>query len=85
MSRPMDPELLSILCCPETHQPLQPAPAELLVSLNERIRQGNIRNRSGGAITESCEAGLLRQDGKALYPVRGGLPILLIAESIPLD
>lgn len=84
MSRPMDSELLSILCCPETHQPLQPAPAELMESLNERIRLGSIRNRSGIAITKCCEAGLLRQDGKAIYPVRGGLPILLIAEAIPL-
>ena len=81
----MDPELLGILCCPETHQPLRPAPAELLESLNERIRQANIHNRSGGAILERCEAGLLRQDGKALYPMRGGLPILLIAEAIPLS
>ena len=80
----MDPDLLSILCCPETHQPLRPAPAELIESLNERIRQGNIRNRSGSVITERCEAGLLRQDGKALYPVRGGLPILLVAEAIPV-
>jgi len=80
----MNPELLNILCCPETHQPLLAAPAELLVSLNERILQGNICNRSGRAITERCEAGLLRQDGKAMYPVRGGLPILLVAEAIPL-
>lgn len=84
MSQPMNPELLSILCCPETHQPLLAASPELLVSLNERIRQGNIRNRSGSAVTERCEAGLLRQDGKAMYPVRGGLPILLVAEAIPL-
>ena len=82
MSRPMDPELLSILCCPETHQPLRLAPADLRVSLNERIREGNIRNRSGRAITEPCEAGLLREDGKSLYPVQGGLPILLVAEAI---
>jgi len=80
----MNPDLLSILCCPETHQPLSPAPAELLASLNERIGQGHVRNRSGTAVTERCEAGLLRQDGKALYPVRGGLPILLVAEAIPV-
>ena len=80
----MDPEWLSILRCPETHQPLVPAPTELLASLNERIRQGNVCNHSGVAVTEPCEAGLLREDGKALYPVRGGQPILLVAEAIPL-
>ena len=80
----MDPEMLRILCCPETHQPLRPAPEDLVASLNERIGQGNVRNRSGKAVTERCEAGLLREDGKALYPVRGGLPILLVAEAIPV-
>ena len=80
----MDPEMLRILCCPETHQPLRPAPEDLVASLNERIGKGHVRNRSGKAVTERCEAGLLREDGKALYPVRGGLPILLIAEAIPV-
>ena len=31
------------------------------------------------------EAALVRQDRKVLYPVRGGIPIMLIDESILLD
>lgn len=80
----MDNELLKILCCPETRQPLRPAPPEALAALNERIRTGGVRTRAGQPVTEPCEAGLLREDGRVLYPVRGGLPILLLAEALEM-
>jgi uncharacterized protein YbaR (Trm112 family) len=81
----MDDRLLEILCCPETRQPLRRAPAEVVAALNDRIRAGAVRNRAGQPVTEPCEAGLLRADGRALYPVRGGLPILLVAEAIAIE
>lgn len=81
----MNPALLEILCCPETRQPLRVAPPEILAALNERIRAGGVCNRAGQLVREPCEAGLLREDGRALYPVRGGLPILLVAEALPVS
>lgn len=60
------------------------ASAQELASLNERIRGGALRNRAGQPVSEPLDAGLLREDGKAIYPVRRGLPILLVAEAIPL-
>jgi uncharacterized protein YbaR (Trm112 family) len=81
----MNEELLKILCCPETRQPLRLAPPEVMATLNQRIQAGGVRNRGGQIVTGSCEAGLLRDDGRALYPVRGGLPILLIAEALEMD
>ena len=80
----MDDRLLEILCCPETRQPLRHAPTEVLAALNERIRAGGVLTRAGRTVTQPCEAGLLREDGRALYPVRDGLPILLVAEAIDL-
>ena len=80
----MNAELLRNLCCPETHQPLRPAPPEIIAAINERIRSGGLRNRAGGLLVEPCEAGLLREDDRALYPVRRGLPILLIVEAISI-
>jgi uncharacterized protein YbaR (Trm112 family) len=78
----MKAELLSDLCCPETHQSLRPASEVVIGSLNERIRAGQVRNRAGMPLEQPCEGGLLREDGVILYPVRQGLPILLIAEGI---
>jgi len=81
----IDPELLEILVCPETHQPVRPAEDELLSRLNEAIRSGGVTNRGGNAVGDPVEEGLVREDNKVLYPVREDIPIMLIDEAIELD
>jgi uncharacterized protein YbaR (Trm112 family) len=76
--------MLTILCCPETQQSLSQAGEDLLRPLNERIKRGTLVCRSGEKITKPIEAGLVRSDGQFLYPVRDGIPIMLMSESIPL-
>ena len=78
------PDLLQILCCPETHQKLSPADPALVAQINEAVAAGRVRNRAGKPVTEKIEAGLVRQDGKLLYSVRGDIPVMLIDEAIPL-
>jgi uncharacterized protein YbaR (Trm112 family) len=80
----ISPELLSILCCPESHQALNWAEPELVAKLNQDIATGRVRNRGGAAIHEPIEAGLIRADRQYLYPVRRQIPVLLIDEAIPL-
>ena len=81
----VDPELLEILVCPETHQRVRPAEPELLDRLNEAIGSGGVTNRGGSAVAEPIEEGLVREDAKILYPVREDIPIMLIDEAIELD
>jgi uncharacterized protein YbaR (Trm112 family) len=78
------PELLKILCCPETHQTLTLAETSLVDTLNASIADGQIRNRAGRTVSEPIEGGLLRQDHLYLYPIRGDIPVLLVGEAIPL-
>jgi uncharacterized protein YbaR (Trm112 family) len=85
MSHTITPELLKILCCPESHQPLKPADKELLERINASIQKGMVRNRSGQAVTETISQGLLREDGKFLYPYRNNIPVLLIDEALPVE
>jgi uncharacterized protein YbaR (Trm112 family) len=80
----VDAELLRILCCPETRQPLSLADAVLVQRLNEQITAGQLRNRAGKPVTRKCEGALLRKDGQFVYPVCESIPILLIDEAIPL-
>jgi len=75
-------ELLDILVCPETRKPVALAPAATLAALNERIRAGTLRNRGGNVVEKELSEGLLREDGKVLYPIDDGIPVILIEESI---
>lgn len=78
-------ELLEILCCPESHQNLAVAEPALVEKLNAQIATGRLTNRGGTAVREKIDGGFVRADGKVLYPIRGGIPVLLIQEGIPLE
>jgi uncharacterized protein YbaR (Trm112 family) len=80
----IDEDLMKILCCPETHQGLRPAEGALVEKLNQQIAGGQLRNRTGATVTEPMDGGLVRADGKYLYPVRRNLPIMLVDEGIEL-
>lgn len=80
----IDKDLLQILACPETHQPLAEADAALLKRVNDRIAAGQAKSKAGADVKEPLEAGLVRQDGKVVYPIRDGIPVLLVDEGIPL-
>ena len=81
---PVSQELLEILVCPETRQPVKPASSEQLSQLARRIAQGSVRNRGGQTLEAAPAEGLVREDGKILYPVEDGIPVMLVEESIEL-
>jgi uncharacterized protein YbaR (Trm112 family) len=81
----IDPQFLELLRCPETRQPLSPADPSLLERLNQEITAGRLRNRGGEPVVRAFDGGLIRQDGRYLYPICQDIPVLLIVEAIPLD
>ena len=80
----VNPDLLEILVCPETKQPVKLADAKLLERLAQEIESGNLRNRGGDKVAKPITEALVREDGKILYPVDDGIPVMLIEESIEL-
>ncbi len=80
----INPELLRILCCPETHQALRSAEPALVERVNADISNGTLKNRAGQPVREKLDEGLVRSDGKFLYPVRENIPVMLVDEAIPL-
>ena len=82
---PVSAELLEILVCPETLQPLTPAGENLLAQLNQEVEAGRLRNRGGDAVKDPIREGLLREDGRVLYVVADGIPVMLVDESIEVS
>jgi uncharacterized protein len=80
----INPDLLKILCCPETHQGIALAEIGLIERLNKEIQSGQLKNRAGATVTEKIDGGLVRSDGKVLYPIRYNIPVMLIDEAILL-
>ena len=81
----IEAELLRLLCCPETYQDLRLAEPALLDLLNRQIASGSLKNRAGHAVSAKLDAGLVRADGKLLYPIRHNIPVMLLNEAIPLS
>lgn len=78
----IDPQLIEILVCPESKQPVALAGAEILESVNAAVAAGSAVTLGGGTVADPVTEGLLRADGRILYPIREGIPIMLIDESI---
>ena len=78
-------ELLNILACPETYQDLSLAGEKLIQNINTQIDQGTLYNRAKEKVMKKIDGGLVRKDGKYLYPIRENIPILLIDEAIALE
>jgi uncharacterized protein YbaR (Trm112 family) len=78
----MKPELLDILCCPITHRPLKKLDASGLQRLNTAIAEGRIKTHQDELLVESLQEALVTDDDRLVYPVRGGIPVLLEEECI---
>lgn len=80
----MNPDLLTILCCPETKQKVTVAEEAVIVTLNALVTRGALKNKGNRSVTEPFQGGLVREDGTLLYPIRDNIPVMLIEEGIPL-
>jgi uncharacterized protein YbaR (Trm112 family) len=81
----IDDQLLEILCCPETKQPVALAPSDMIDRINAKITAGELLNRGGQKVQEKIDGGLVREDRKFLYPIRDEIPIMLEDEAISLE
>jgi uncharacterized protein YbaR (Trm112 family) len=78
----LDPELLALLVCPETHQDVVLATPSELVLLNEAIRNGQVQTAEGKKADQPIEAALIRVDRAIAYPIRDGIPVMLVPEGL---
>lgn len=81
----IDPVLLQLLVCPENHMALHVADEGLIGRLNEAIASGRVNDRGGESVQSPIEGGVVRDDGKLLYPVVDGIPVMLVERAISLE
>lgn len=80
-----DANLLEIICCPATRQPLGNLSSSRLAELNALIREEKIKDRSDDTLSAVLDQALVTADGKLAYPVVDGIPVLLEERGIALS
>ncbi len=81
----MDKRLLNILRCPVTHKGLSVLKKDKLEKVNAAIAAGSVSTHDGVRLAEPLAEALVTDDGKRLYPVNDGIPVLLEGESIHME
>jgi uncharacterized protein YbaR (Trm112 family) len=69
--------LLEILCCPVSHEALRPLEPSRLKKLNQSIESGALLYVDGSAVEEPLTDALITRNGKVIYVVDRGIPVLL--------
>ncbi len=69
--------LLDILCCPVSHEPLVPLSQSRVKKLNQIIDTEGLQYVDHSPVNEKIQAALITRDGKVVYVVADGIPVLL--------
>jgi uncharacterized protein YbaR (Trm112 family) len=81
----MDKRLLTILRCPVSHKGLSVLAKDKLARVNAAIGAGELQNHEGSPVSKALDEALITDDGKRIYPVDDGIPVLLEDESISME
>ena len=79
---PVDGKLLEILCCPVSKTPLKFLSEKKLATLNKFISNGEALYIDGEKVEKPISEALITTDGKVIYAVDDGIPVLLEEEGI---
>lgn len=78
----LDKRLLDILCCPETKQPVHLLSSAQLAALNAAQARGELKLADGSVVATPIQAGLVTADGRTVYRIDDGIPVMLVDQSI---
>ena len=78
----IDRKLLDIICCPVSKVPLVPLTTKQLAALNKEIATGAVVNVDAQVVSGLLNAGLVTTDGKIIYRIEDGIPVLLPEEGV---
>jgi len=82
---PISEELLEILVCPRTKVPVRMLDEERLGKLNAAIEKGAVKYYDGSAADKPLQEGLVTEDGKTVYRIDDGIPVMLVDQGIQTE
>ncbi len=80
----IDPELVALLVCPETHQDVALALPDEVGLLNAAIQRGEVKTVKGKTVEQAVQGALVRTDRAVAYPIRDGIPVMLVPEGLAI-
>ena len=81
----VDPKLLEILVCPITKVSVRMLGEQKLAALNRAIAEGGVKHLDGAAVETPLDAALVTSDGRTVYRVDDGIPVMLEDLAIPTE
>ncbi len=81
----LNAELLALLVCPQTHQDVALATPDEVAVLNAAIHERQVRTVAGNIVDQPVEDALIRADRAVAYPVRDGIPVMLVSEGLAIS
>lgn len=81
----IDRKLLEILVCPITKVSVQVLGKRKLAALNREIAKGDVRHLDGEVVETALDEALVTIDGRTVYRVDDGIPVMLEDLAIPTE
>jgi len=81
----VDPKLLEILVCPITKVSVRMLGRQKLAVLNRAIAEGHVKHMHGAVVDTPLDEALVTSDGRTVYRVDDGIPIMLEDSAIPTE
>ena len=81
----VDRRLLEILVCPITRVPVKALSKERLSALNRQVAQGAVKHLDGTTVEGALGEALITDDGRTVYRVEDGIPVMLEDQAIPTE
>ena len=81
----VDPKLLEILVCPITKVSVRMLGKQKLTVLNRAIAEGGVKHMDGAVVDAPLDEALVTSDGRTVYRVDDGIPVMLEDLAIPTE